>query len=288
YFHIKHARWGGQTLYELYRKAYTPWEWFVDLKKASRDSGLIFFATAFDKTSVDFLEGLDVPFHKISSFELVDIPLIEYAAKTKKPLILSTGMATLNEISEALSVARASGNGEVVLLKCVSSYPARPDGMNLRTIPDMRKRFNVPVGLSDHSLGIAASVAAVCMGAIMVEKHFTLSKKDESVDSFFSIDTVGLKELVDGIRCAEKALGKVHYGLTGEDGEGHLFRRSLFAAEDIRKNQIFTEKNVRSVRPSGGLPPKHIYDVIGRKAKKDIRKGTPLRWELVGREGRRI
>lgn len=281
-FQIEHPHWGGQTLYELYKKTYIPWEWLKKLKKVADDLGILFFATAFDKTSVDLLEKLNVRFHKISSFELVDLPLIEYAAKTKKPLILSTGMADICEIQEAVTAAKKAGAKEIILLKCVSSYPAKPDEMNLRTIPHMQQLFGCPVGISDHSLGIGASICAVALGARMVEKHFTLSRrKFKTPDSFFSIEPKELKELVTNIRIAEKALGKVYYGLTKEERKSKIFRRSLFVVEDVKKGQIFTEDIVRSIRPGKGLPPKFVKQVIGRKATRDIKKGTPLRWDLI-------
>jgi pseudaminic acid synthase len=282
YFRIKHPKWGGQTLYELYKKAYTPWKWFKKLKKNADDLGILFFATAFDKTSVDFLEELNVKLHKISSFELVDLPLIEYAAKTKKPLILSTGMATVSEIKEAIDTAKKGGAKKVILLQCVSSYPAKPEEMNLKTIPDMKKRFGCPVGLSDHSLGIGAAVCAVALGASVIEKHFTLSRKIETPDSFFSIEPQELKELVENIRIAEKALGKAGHKLTGDEKKSKIYRRSLFVVEDIRKGEFFSEDNIRSIRPACGLAPKYINAVLGRKAKVNIKAGTPVNWDLIG------
>jgi len=281
YFRIKHPKWGGQTLYQLYQKAYTPWDWFKELKKIAEDLGLVFFATAFDKTAVDFLEDLDVPIHKIASFELVDLPLIEYISRTKKPLILSTGMATLKEIEEAVDTAKKAGTKDIILLKCVSSYPARPEEMNLRTIPDMAKRFNLPVGLSDHTIGVATSIAAVCLGAKLVEKHFCLSRKIETPDSFFSLEPKEFKLLVENIRIVEKALGEVHYGLTEEEKRSRVFRRSLFAIKDIEKGEVISEENVKSIRPAYGLPPKYIKKIIGRKAKLKIRYGTPIKEYMV-------
>jgi len=281
YFRIKHPKWGGQTLYQLYQKAYTPWDWFKELKKIAEDLGLVFFATAFDKTAVDFLEDLDVPIHKIASFELVDLPLIEYISRTKKPLILSTGMATLKEIEEAVDTAKKAGAKDIILLKCVSSYPARPEEMNLRTIPDMAKRFNLPVGLSDHTIGVATSIAAVCLGAKLVEKHFCLSRKIETPDSFFSLEPKEFKLLVENIRIVEKALGEVHYGLTEEEKRSRVFRRSLFAIKDIEKGEVISEENVKSIRPAYGLPPKYIKKIIGRKAKLKIRYGTPIKEYMV-------
>ena len=281
YFQIKHPKWGGQTLYELYQKAYTPLEWLKPLKKIADDTGLTFLCSAFDKAGVDILEELDICAHKIASPELVDIPLIEYAAKTKKPLIISTGMANICEIEEGVTTARKAGAEEIILLKCVSSYPARPEEMNLRTIPHMQELFGCPVGLSDHSLGIGASVCAVAVGASVVEKHFTLSRKIETPDSFFSIEPEELKQLVENVRIAEKALGKVHYGLTKEEKKSKAFRRSLFAVEDIRRGEFFTEENVKSIRPAYGLKPKYIATILGKKAKRDIKKGNPLSWDLV-------
>ena len=281
YFRIKHPKWGGQTLYDLYRKTYTPWEWFKKLKKVAGDVGILFFATAFDKSSVDFLEELNVQIHKVSSFELIDLQLIEYIAKTKKPLILSTGMADVSEIEEAINTARRVGAEEITLLKCVSNYPASPEEMNLRTIPHMMERFGCAVGLSDHCLEIGVSVAAVALGARVIEKHFTLSRKHETPDSFFSIEPQEFKELVENIRVVEKALGKVYYGLAEQEKKSKIFRRSIFAVEDIEAGEVLNEKNVRSIRPGDGLKPKYINSVLGKKAKKNIKKGTPIEWGLL-------
>jgi pseudaminic acid synthase len=281
YFVIKHPEWGGQTLYELYKKAYTPWSWFRRLKKTADALGIALFSTAFDKTSVDFLEEIGVPFHKIASFELVDLPLIEYVARTKKPLIISTGMAAFSEINEAVSAARRAGAEDITLLKCVSSYPATPEEMNLRTIPDMKKRFGLPVGLSDHTLDPNIAVAAVSLGASIVEKHFTISRSIKTPDSFFSVEPVEFKKMVHGIRVVEKALGKAHYGLSKGEKKSRIFRRSLFAVEDIKKNGIFTEHNVRSIRPSDGMKPKNLNMVLGKRAVRDIKRGTPLRPDLI-------
>lgn len=281
YFRIKHPRWGGQTLYDLYKKAYTPWKWFKKLKRVAEDCGLIFFATAFDKTSVDFLEDLGVPMHKISSFELVNLELVEYAARTKKPIILSTGMATIPEIREAVNTARRAGAGKMTLLKCVSSYPARPRDMNLNTIPDMAKRFKCHVGVSDHTLGIGVAIAAVALGATVVEKHFTLSRNINGPDSFFSIEPKDLKALVENVRIAEEAMGKVSYTLTPDEKKNKIFRRSLFVIKDLQKGDILTKANVRSIRPGYGLAPKYLRSVIGKKAKKDISSGTPLTQNII-------
>ena len=281
YFRIKHPKWGGQTLYQLYKKACTPWLWFKKLKRIADDLGIIFFSTAFDKSAVDFLEEIDVPMHKIASFELVDLPLIEYAAKTKKPLILSTGMATLTEIREAVSVARCSGTEEIILLKCTSCYPARPEEMNLKTIPDMKKRFGFPVGISDHTLGIGVSLAAVSLGVVMVEKHITLSRKLKTPDNFFSLEPDEFKKLVENIRVAEKALGRVYYGFTEEEKKSRIFRRSLFVIKDIKRGEVFTEENTKSIRPANGLRPKYLKEILGKRAKEDIKKGAPLDWNMV-------
>lgn len=281
YFRIKHPKWGKQSLYQLYKKAYTPWNWFKKLKTVADGLGIIFFSTAFDKSAVDFLEELNVPFHKIASFELVNLPLIEYAAKTKKPLILSTGMATLAEIKEAVNVARKSGAKNIILLKCVSSYPAKPEEMNLKTIPDIRKIFKCPVGLSDHTLGIGTSIAAVCLGAGLIEKHFTLSRKIKTPDNFFSLEPLELKALVENIRIAEKSLGEVNYGFTQEEKKSRIFRRSLFAVKDIKAGDFLTEDNIRSIRPCCGLLPKYMKDMIGKKATRNIVRGEPLKWSLI-------
>ncbi len=281
YFRIRHPKWGGQTLYQLYKKAYTPWSWFKRLKKVADDIGIIFFATAFDRTAVDFLERLNVPIHKIASFELVDLPLIEYIAKTRKPLIISTGMATLSEIKEAVNTAKKAGAKDISLLKCVSSYPAIPEEMNLKTLPHMEKIFKCPIGLSDHTLGIGASIAAVSLGAVIIEKHFTLSRKIETPDSFFSIEPQELKLLVENVKVAEESLGAVHYGVTKKEKKSRIFRRSLFAVKDIRKGEAFTEENVRSIRPANGLSPKYLTKMLGKTAKKRIVKGFPLNLSMI-------
>lgn len=282
YFRIKHPKWGNRTLYQLYKEAYTPWEWFPKLKKAAEDAGLVFFATAFDRKSVDFLEELKVPFHKIASFELVDLPLIEYAAKTKKQLILSTGMATISEIKDAVCAAKKGGAKDITLLKCVSGYPARPEDMNLNTIPGMMKRFKLPVGLSDHTRDNDVSIAAVGLGAVMIEKHFTLSRKLKTADGFFSVEPYELKNLVSSIRIVEKALGKVRYGLTKSEKDSRIFRRSIFAVKDVAKGSIFTQDNIRIIRPAHGIEPKYIKNVLGKKAAANIKRGTPLAWRSIG------
>jgi pseudaminic acid synthase len=281
YFEIEHPHWGGQTLYQLYQKAYTPWNWFKELKKISDDLGILFFATAFDKTSVDFLENLNVPLHKISSFELVDLPLIEHISKTKKPLILSTGMATLKEIEEAVDTAKKAGAKDIMLLKCVSTYPADPKEMNLKTINDMERRFKVPIGLSDHTLGTEIPIAAVTLGAKFVEKHFTLLRKIKTPDAFFSLEPEELRQLTKNIRNIEQALGTIHYGLTKEEQSSQVFRRSLFVIQDIKKGEFFSDKNIRSIRPAYGLKSKHLKIFLGKRSKKDIKKGSPLNFSYM-------
>jgi pseudaminic acid synthase len=273
--------WDGQTLHALYRKAFMPWEWQPRLKQIADSFGLDLFSAAFDATAVDFLETMNVPAHKIASFEIVDIPLIEKAAGTGKPLILSTGMANLEEIHEAVETARGAGARELALLKCTSAYPAPPEEMNLRTIPDLAATFGVPVGLSDHTTGIVAPVAAVALGASIVEKHFTFSRAVPGPDSAFSLEPDEFKAMVEAIRATEKALGSVRYGPGAAEMKSRAFRRSLFVVADVKSGERLTEKNVRSIRPAQGLHPRHLSEVIGRSAKGDIESGTPLSWDIV-------
>ncbi len=282
YFMIQHPQWGGQSLFDLYQKAYTPWSWFKGLKRIAEEQGLVFFASVFDKSSVDFLEGLGVSLYKIASFELVDLPLIAYAAKTKKPIIISTGMATKREIDEAVQEARKNGAKELAILKCVSSYPADPSHMNLRSIPHMQKTFGLPIGLSDHTLGVGVSVAAVTLGARVIEKHIISSRRLKTPDHFFSMEPHEFKLLVESIRTVEKAMGKVHYGLTPEEYQSRIFRRSLFVVKDIKKGELLSEENVRSIRPANGLAPKNVYKIIGKRAQWDLKRGTPLTKEMAG------
>jgi len=275
--------WDGRTLYDLYGEAYTPWEWQPKLKALCGELGLDLFSSAFDPSAVDFLETMGVPVHKVASPELVDLPLIQKMAGTGKPLILSTGMATLEEIDEAIGVARAAGATQLALLRCTSSYPAPPEEMNLRSIPDMAQRFALPVGLSDHTPGIAVSVAAVALGASLIEKHLTWSRTDGGPDSAFSLEPQEFKSLVEAVRAAEKSLGQVQYGPTPHEVSSRSFRRSLFVVRDMKKGEIFTADNVRSIRPADGLHPRHLAEVIGRHAADDIERGTPVTWELVDR-----
>jgi pseudaminic acid synthase len=273
--------WDGKTLYELYNEAYMPWEWQPKLKKLADELGIDLFSTPYDKTAVDFLEKMGVPAYKVASFEIADIPLIEYIASKGKPIIISTGMATLAEIDEAVQAVRKAGATQIALLKCTSAYPAPPEEMNLRTIPDLTKKFRVPVGLSDHTMGIAVPVAAVALGACIVEKHFTLSRGVPSPDSAFSMEPLEFKTMVEAIRTAEKALGEVDYEVSQQEAKSRVFRRSLFVVKDMKEGEVFTEENVRSIRPGYGLAPKHLKEVLGRRAARDIQRGTPLSWGLI-------
>lgn len=274
--------WEGRTLYDLYEEAYMPWDWQPKLKKLAADLGVDLFSTPFDPTAVDFLEEMGVPAYKIASFEVVDIPLIQRVARTGKPLIISTGMATLGEIEEAVAAARGAGAGEIVLLKCTSAYPAPPEEMNLRTIPHLAQAFQVPVGLSDHTLGIEVPVAAVALGACMIEKHFTLSRSAGGPDSAFSLEPHEFKAMVEAIRTTEKALGEVRYGASDREKDSRQFRRSLFVVKDVKAGEKFTRENIRSIRPASGLHPRHFGEVMGRCATRDIARGTPLSWDMVG------
>jgi pseudaminic acid synthase len=275
--------WDGRTLYDLYAEACTPWEWQPRLKKVAEDLGMDLFSSAFDATAVDFLEEMGVPAHKVASFELVDIPLIQRMARTGKPLIMSTGMATVEEIEEALRSARDAGATQIALLKCTSAYPAPAEEMNLRTIPEMARRFGVPVGLSDHTMGIAAPVAAVALGACIIEKHLTLSRSSPGPDSAFSLEPQEFKAMVEGVRTAEKALGEVRFGLSAKEEASRTFRRSLFVVEDVKQGEIFTVSNVRSIRPGHGLHTRHLAEVLGKRAAREIKRGTPMSWEFVVR-----
>lgn len=273
--------WDGRTLYELYGEAYTPWDWQPKLKQVADDLGLDLFSSPFDSSSVEFLEKMGVPAHKLASFELVDIPLIQKMARTGKPLIVSTGMATLAEIEEAVQAARAAGAKQIVLLKCTSAYPASPDDMNLRTIPELAREFEVPVGLSDHTTGIEVPVAAVALGACVIEKHITLSRADLGPDSSFSLEPHEFKAMVAAVRIAERALGKVHFGAVTHEVKNLNFRRSLFVVEAVKRGEYFNCDNLRSIRPAHGLHTRHFPEVLGKRARRDIERGTPLAWDLV-------
>jgi N-acetylneuraminate synthase len=273
--------WQGRTLYDLYSEAYTPWEWQPKLKQVANDLGLQLFSTPFDDSSVDFLLSLDIPVFKVASFEVVDLPLLKRIASTGKPIIMSTGMATLSEIDEAVRAVQSTGNNAIALLKCTSAYPAPPEEMNLRTIPFLSEAFEAPVGLSDHTLGIAVAVAAVSLGACIIEKHFTLSRANPGPDSEFSLEPHEFKAMVEAIRTTEKALGNVDFSITPQENLSRVFRRSLFVVKNINQGEKFTNENIRSIRPANGLPPKFLDAILGRHASKDIEFGTPLQWDLV-------
>ncbi|OGR69962.1 MAG: pseudaminic acid synthase [Elusimicrobia bacterium GWD2_63_28] len=279
YFRINQGTlWDGRTLYDLYKEAYTPWEWHYKLKKAAADEGLVFFSTPFDKSAADFLEELGVPCYKVASFELNDLPLVEYIAAKGKPVIMSTGISTLPEISEAVAACRKAKNGSVALLKCTSSYPAPYSEMNLRTMPDLGARFGCVAGLSDHSEGITAPVAAAALGAKIIEKHFILDRKVGGPDAAFSLEAGDFAAMVKAVRQAEESLGTVTYDLSPATKRSRKFSRSLFAVTDIKKGAAFTEANVRSIRPADGLPPKYLPKVLRGRAAVDIERGTPLKW----------
>jgi pseudaminic acid synthase len=273
--------WEGKTLYELYGEAFTPWDWQPRLKAIAEGLGLALFSTPFDSSAVRFLQDMDVPAYKIASFELIDLPLVREVAATGKPLIMSTGMASIAEIAEAVQAARDAGAREIALLKCTSAYPSPPEEMHLRTIPDIATRFQVPVGLSDHTLGTAVPVAAVALGACIIEKHFTRSRAVVGPDSTFSLEPHEFAAMVEAVRVAERAVGTVNYSLTPKEAATRVFRRSLFIVRDVAAGERLTAEHVRSIRPGMGLPPKHLDDVIGRETSQDIARGTPLRWDLL-------
>lgn len=285
YFKIgKGTVWEGQTLYKLYRNASTPWEWQPKLKKEAEKLGLECFSSPFDKSAVDFLNKMDVPAYKIASFELVDIPLIKYTASQMKPIILSTGMANEDEIQDAVDAVYSTGNKELALLKCTSSYPADPANMNLRTIPDLVEKFGFISGLSDHSLANEVVIAAVALGASIIEKHLTLSRADGGHDAGFSTEPAEFAKMVDSIRLTEQALGEVNYQITAQEEASRVFRRSIFTVKDIKAGNTFTFENIKSIRPGYGLAPKHLEDIIGETAAGDIEKGTPLSWDMVNKK----
>jgi N-acetylneuraminate synthase len=275
--------WAGQTLYNLYEEAQMPWDWQPKLRRVAHDLGVDFFSTVYDETAVDFLEGMGVPAYKIASFELVDLPLLRAVAQTGKSIILSTGMATLAETDEAVRAIRVAGGDQLALLKCTSAYPAPPEEINLCTIPHLAEAFGVPTGVSDHTLGIAVPVAAVALGACIVEKHLTLSRHEPGPDSAFSLEPHEFKAMVDAIRVAEKAVGEVSYEATDREDESRVFRRSLFVVSGVEAGEVFTDNNVRSIRPGYGLHTRHLGEVLGRRAARDIERGTPLSRDLVAR-----
>jgi len=273
--------WNGRSLYELYNEAHTPWEWHGPIFDRCRKLGIAGFSTPFDFSAVDFLESLGCPIYKIASFENTDIPLIKKVAATGKPMIISTGMADESELEESVKAAREAGCERLVLLKCTSAYPADPAAINLRMIPALREKFGVEVGLSDHTLGLAVPLAAVALGATVIEKHFSLSRAEGGVDSAFSLEPAEMKALVEESQRAWQALGRVTYGMTEKEKASLQFRRSLYVAEDMKKGDTFTERNIRRIRPGRGLPPKYLPQFVGKRAKRDIAKGTPVTWDLL-------
>ena len=277
----KSSLWKGKSLYELYGEAHTPWEWHEPIMKRANELGMLCFSSPFDETAVDFLEGLNVPIYKIASPEIIHLPLLKKVAATGKPMIISTGMASIAEIDEAVEVINETGCEQFMLLKCTSTYPATPENSNVLTIPHMRKLFNCEVGLSDHTMGIGASVAAVSHGATVIEKHFTLNRADGGVDSAFSMEPEEMKQLVIETERAWQSLGKIKYGASDVEKPSMKFRRSLYIAKDMKKGDMLTEENLRIVRPGLGLAPKYYDNVLGRKVKNDLKKGTALKWELI-------
>ena len=273
--------WHGKSLHRLYEEAHTPWDWHEPIMNRCKEHGILAFSSPFDDSAVDFLESLEVPCYKIASFENTDLPLIRRVASTGKPVIVSTGMATLDELDETVQAARDAGCRDLILLKCTSTYPASPENTNLRSIPSLRDRFDVQVGLSDHTMGVGASVAAVAMGATVIEKHFTLSRADGGVDSAFSMEPHELSLLVTETERAWQALGDVTFGPTSAEKPSLQFRRSLYVAEDMKAGDAFTKRNLRSIRPGLGLPPKHYDAILGRRVKHDVRRGTPVSWDLL-------
>lgn len=282
-FHITDSKslWAGTSLYKLYREAYTPWEWHRPIFERARERGMIAFSTPFDDTAVDFLESLNVPCYKIASFENTDLPLIRRVAGTGKPLIISTGMATVAELDETVRVARDAGCKQLVLLKCTSTYPATPEYTNIRTIPHLRGLFGCEVGLSDHTLGVGVAVASVAVGATVIEKHFTLSRADGGVDSAFSMEPAEMAQLVVEAERAWQALGQVSYGPTPAERKSLQFRRSLYVVKDLKRGDVLTRENVRAIRPGLGLPTKYLEQVLGKPVKRDVKRGTALSWELI-------
>ncbi len=282
YFKIAQGTaWDGQFLYDLYKEASLPWKWHKELYEVATEEGLVCFSSPFDKTAVDFLEELDTPIYKVASFEITDIPLIKYIASKNKPIIISTGIASLEDIELAINACKSVGNNNITILKCTSAYPASPEDANLLTIPDIQDRFKVNSGLSDHTMGIEAPIVAVCLGAKVIEKHFILDKSIGGADAHFSLDENEFKEMVNAVRLAEVMLGKVDYEMTEKKKKSREFSRSLFITKDVKRGDIITEENVRSVRPGFGLHPKYLEDVLGKKFTEDFEKGTPLKFNLI-------
>lgn len=281
WFWIRDTIWRGRKLYDLYEEAFMPWEWQPRLKEVADQEGIHLFSSPFDAGAVEFLQAMGVPAYKVASFELVDLPLLREIATTGKPVILSTGMATREEIEEAVHTLREGGNSELLLLKCTSAYPAPIEEMNLRMIPHLSETFDAPVGLSDHTLGCEVALAAVALGACVVEKHFTLSRSLPGPDSSFSMEPKEFKEMVMAVRKVERALGKISYEVTGKEAESRVFRRSLFVVQEMIAGEPFTTSNVRSIRPGNGLHTRYLPDILGKRASRNIDRGTPLSWDLV-------
>lgn len=280
-FIIKGGLWSGRKLYELYQEAHTPWEWHEALFAKGHELGITVFSSPFDGSAVDLLESLGAPAYKIASFEAIDLPLIEKAARTGKPIIISTGMTNEQEVADAVAAARNAGGEHVILLHCVSAYPAQPQEANLRTIRDLSERFGVLAGLSDHTLGTEVAIAAVAAGACVIEKHFTLARADGGPDAAFSLEPNELRALCDGCRIASLAMGRVNYQITAGEKESAIFRRSLYVVRDVGAGEPFTADNVRSIRPGYGLAPKFISQVIGQSASRGLKRGTPLNWDMI-------
>ena len=282
-FHIddENSLWKGKSLYDLYEEAHTPWDWHKPIFDRAIEKGLIPFSSPFDSSAIDFLEDLNVDLYKSASFENTDLPLIKKAASTGKPLIISTGMATIAELHETVEVARENGCKDLVLLKCTSTYPSEPLNSNIKTIPHLRDLFNCEVGLSDHTLGIGASIASIALGATTIEKHFTLDRNDGGVDSAFSLDPPELKSLVEESKSAWQSLGNITYGIDETEKSSVQFRRSLYIVEPMKKGEVISKSNLRTIRPGLGLPPKYIDKFIGKTVKFDIEKGTPLSWDMI-------
>lgn len=282
YFQIRDGIWAGRNLYQLYEQAYMPWDWQAQLKAEADKIGIDFFSTPFDCTAVDFLEEIGVEFYKIASFELVDLPLITYVASKGKPVLLSTGMASLAEIDEAVQTVYRQGNHRLALLRCASAYPAVTDEMNLRTMQNMAATFQVPVGLSDHSMGSVAAVTAVALGAKIIEKHFCLSREIDNPDAAFSMTPEEFAQMVRDVRQAETAVGRVQYGCTSQEESNRKLRRSVFCIRDIGKGEELTSENIRVIRPGYGLEPKYYWKVLGQTALREIKRGTPLQFDMIG------
>jgi pseudaminic acid synthase len=278
----ENSLWKGRELYELYKEAYTPWEWHQPLFDRAKERGLIAFSSPFDESAVDFLESLNVPLYKVASFENTDWPLLKKVAATGKPVIMSTGVATMSDIDDAVRVLRENGCEHLILLKCTSTYPSTPENTNIVTIPHMAQLFKCDIGLSDHTMGVGAAIAAVALGACVIEKHFTLNRADGGVDSAFSLEPAELKSLVVESERAFLSLGAIQYGIQKAEEKSRLFKRSLYISKDVKAGETFTRDNIRVIRPGIGLAPKHLEKVVNKKATRDIVKGTPITWDMIG------